>query len=147
MNLFFTSRVYSIISIIQLKSIDVFVDSYQRFKFDNSKFVDIDQQNDENSRYEIKKIVDKRFRIFEKIKIWQYLIRWKNWKSKNNHWKSKFVCDDCKNLIKKYELRYFKFKIKTKKFFDSNIINILARNRWFKKFFLQRRLFLSCSLR
>ena len=42
LNLFFTSRVHLIISITQLKSIDVFVDSYQRLKFDYSKFVDID---------------------------------------------------------------------------------------------------------
>ena len=69
LNLFFTSRVHSIISITQLKSIDVFFDSYQRFKFDYFEFVNIDQQNDKNSRYEIKKIVDKRLRIFEKIKI------------------------------------------------------------------------------
>ena len=89
----------------------------------NSKFVDIDQQNDdrENSRYEIEKIVSKRFRIFEKIKIWQYLVRWKSWDSKNDHWKSKSTCDDFKNLIKKYELRYFKFK--TRKFFKKIFIN------------------------
>ena len=44
LNLFFISRVHFVISIVQLKSINVFVDSYQRFKFDYSKFVDIDQQ-------------------------------------------------------------------------------------------------------
>ena len=71
LNLFFTSRVYLIILITQLKSIDISIDSYSRFKSNYSKFVDIDSQNDneKNSRYEIKKIVDKRFRIFEKIKI------------------------------------------------------------------------------
>ena len=70
LNLFFTSRVYSIISIIQLKSIDTFIDSYQRSKFDYSKFVDINQQNEsENSRYEMKKIVDRRLRIFDKTKM------------------------------------------------------------------------------
>ena len=69
LNLSFTSRVYSIISIIQLKSIDILIDSYLRFKSNYSKLVNIDQQNDENSRYEIKRIVDKRLRIFEKIKI------------------------------------------------------------------------------
>ena len=41
--LFFTSRVYSIISITQLKSIDVFYDSYQRFKLDYFEFINIDQ--------------------------------------------------------------------------------------------------------
>ena len=71
LNLLFTSRVHLIISIIQLKLIDISTNSYLRFKSNYSKFVDIDQQNDneKNSRYEIKKIVDKRFRIFEKIKI------------------------------------------------------------------------------
>ena len=70
LNLFFTSRVYLIISIIQLKLIDTFIDSYQRFKFDYSKFIDIDQQNEsENSRYEMKKFVDRRLRIFDKTKM------------------------------------------------------------------------------
>ena len=131
LNLFFISRVYLVISITQLKSIDVFVDSYQRFKFDYSKFVDIDQQNEnENSRYEMKKIVNRRLRIFDKTKMWQYLIRWKNWESKNDHWKFEFACDDCQNLIKKYELRHFKFK--TRKFFDINTTNKLASTRRFK---------------
>ena len=69
LNLFFILRVYFVILITQIKSTDIFVNSYQRFKFDYFEFVDINQQDDENSRYEIKKIVDKRFRIFEKIKI------------------------------------------------------------------------------
>ena len=43
LNLLFTSRVYSIISITQLKSIDISIDSYLRFKSNYSKFVDIDQ--------------------------------------------------------------------------------------------------------
>ena len=34
LNLFFTSRVYLIVSITQLKSIDTVINSYQRFKFD-----------------------------------------------------------------------------------------------------------------
>ena len=72
LNLFFTSRVHSIISITQLKSTDVFIDLYQRFKSNYSKFVDIDQSNDaeKNSRYEIKKIVSRRLRIFDKTKMW-----------------------------------------------------------------------------
>ena len=41
LNLFFTLRIYSIILITQLKSIDVFVNSYQRSKFDYLKFVNI----------------------------------------------------------------------------------------------------------
>ena len=49
----------------------MFINSYQRFKFDYLKFIDIDQQNNDkkNFRYEIEKIINKRFRIFEKIKI------------------------------------------------------------------------------
>ena len=70
LNLFFTSRIHSIILIIQLKSINTSINSYQRSKFDYSRFVNIESQNNEkNSRYEVEKIVDKRFRIFEKIKI------------------------------------------------------------------------------
>ena len=71
LNLFSTLRVYLIISITQLKLIDIFVDFYQRFKCDYSKFININQSNnnEKNSRYEMKKIVDRRFRIFEKIKI------------------------------------------------------------------------------
>ena len=42
LNLFFMSRVHSIISIIQLKLIDVFFDFYQRFKFNYLELVDID---------------------------------------------------------------------------------------------------------
>ena len=56
LNLFFILWVYFIISIIQLKSIDVFFDSYQRFKFNYFEFINIDQQNkNENSCYEVKK--------------------------------------------------------------------------------------------
>ena len=59
LNLSFTSRVHLIILITQLKSIDISIDSYLRSKSNYSKFVDIDQQNNEDSRYEIERIIDK----------------------------------------------------------------------------------------
>ena len=43
LNLLFTSRVHLIISITQLKLIDILIDSYLRFKSNYSKFVNINQ--------------------------------------------------------------------------------------------------------
>ena len=70
LNLSSIFKIHSMMFVIQLKSIDAFENFYQRFKFDYSKSMNVEIQNEKKVfRYEIEKIVNKRFKIFDKIKI------------------------------------------------------------------------------
>ena len=105
-----TFRIHSIIFVIQLKFANIIENFYQRLKSDYFESIKIEKKNfvDIDSRYEIKKIIDRRQRIFEKTKMWQYLLRWRDWKSKNDMWKFEFACGNCMNLIKQYERQHFR---------------------------------------
>ncbi len=50
-------------------------DSYKRFKFDHFDFVFVKKNIETNKSYEIERILNKRTRQYEKIKMNQYLIR------------------------------------------------------------------------
>ena len=60
-----------VIFVIMLKSANVLKNFYNRFKFDYSNSIEIDYENniDVDSRYEIKKIIKRRQRIFDRTKI------------------------------------------------------------------------------
>ena len=58
--------IYSIIFVTQLKSINIFENLYQRSKSDYLSSINTkNQKKEKNSRYEIEKIVEKRFKIFD----------------------------------------------------------------------------------
>ena len=83
LKLFAHWRVYSIIFVIQLKS---FSDKifYNRFRFDYSNFVEMKNDTNDWRSYTMKRIVDKRFKKFERIIVTQYMIKWLNYESKYN---------------------------------------------------------------
>lgn len=57
--------------------------------------------------FDIKIIINKRFRIFNKIIVTQYLIRWKDWDSIFDEWKNIAKLIDFIDLIEKYERQHF----------------------------------------
>ena len=66
--------------------------------------MDTEQQEEgEDPRYEVEKIVGRRLRTFGKAKVWQYLMRWKGWGPEDDHWKSESACGDCLELVEQYE--------------------------------------------
>ena len=72
LNLSSNFKMYFVMSMTQSESTNVSKKFYRRFKSNHSKSIDIDQQNKNvelNFRYEIKQIVKRRQRIFDKIKM------------------------------------------------------------------------------
>ena len=112
-----TFKIHSIIFVIQLKSTNITKNFYKRFKSDYFESIEIEKKNfvDVDSRYKVKKMIDRRQRTFEKIKMWQYLFRWRDWKSKNDIWKFEFACEDCMNLMKQYERQHSRKIIRKKR--------------------------------
>ncbi len=80
--LFKTWRIHSVVFVTQLESASD--DSYKRFKFDHLDFVFVKKNIETNKFYEIERILNKRTRQYEKIKMNQYLIRWKRYESEFN---------------------------------------------------------------
>ena len=53
--------------------------------------------------YEIEKLMSRRIRRYEKKNVTQYLIRWSDYDSKYDEWKSLSALNNLMNLVKKYE--------------------------------------------
>lgn len=79
-------KIHSIISIIQLK-LHSDNDSYNRFISIHSDSVYVEKNTLFNKLYEVKKIMDKRIKRYNKIAITQYLIRWLNYGPEYDEWK------------------------------------------------------------
>ena len=77
-------KIHSIISITQLKSCFNQSNSYNRFRSNYLAFVEVEKNIDDWKSYIVERIVNKRFRKFERITITQYMIKWSNYKSKFN---------------------------------------------------------------
>jgi hypothetical protein len=94
-------NIHSIISMTQLKSVSE--DSYKRDKshYLDSVFVEDDTQT--RKFYEIEQILAKRTRQYEKIKMNQYLIRWKEYESEFDEWKNLSDLKHCIDLMKDFE--------------------------------------------
>ena len=105
LNLFVHWRIYSIISIIQLKFYFNESNSYNHFKSNYFDFVKMKSDIDDWKFYTMKRIANKRLRKFERIIVIQYLMKWKNYDSKFNEWKSLFYLNNCLKLMKKFEYR------------------------------------------
>jgi hypothetical protein len=109
LNLSFNTRIHSIISIAQLKSTSN-SDLYSKSRSTNSESVEMINEDISIKRsYEMKRFLKKRSRKYEKIVVKQYLIKWKDWKSKHNIWESEKNCENVKHLIAEFHNRQKKF--------------------------------------
>ena len=103
--LFSRWRIHSIISMTQLKSKLKNVDFYNRFRFNHSEKIEV--RNILNTSwlksYEIKKLINKRIKNYEKRQIIQYLLRWKDYKFEYDKWKLFTALNNFINVVKNYE--------------------------------------------
>ena len=98
-----TWRVHSVISVTQLKSVTFSSDLYNRSRSNYFDSVHGNEDIKNNKSYEIERILNKRIRKFERINVTQYLIRWKEYDSKYNEWKSISMLSNSLQFVKKYE--------------------------------------------
>ena len=63
--------------------------------------------------------------------MWQYFLRWKNWKFKHDQWKLKFACDDCFELVKAYKNYHSRFAQSQREF--KRFVQFQRRFKRFKK--------------
>ena len=84
--------------------------------------------------YEVKKIVNKKIKKYEKTPITQYLIRWLDYESKYDEWKNLATLIDCMNLIHDYEKNEQKILIKkTMKYVQINQKKKILKKKQTKK--------------
>ena len=95
-------KIYSVISMTQLESVEKknLYDKKRSHYFDSIK---IESDTDFEKSYEIEKIVNKKIKMYEKISVTQYLIRWFDYESKYDEWKNLAALIDCMNLIHDYK--------------------------------------------
>ena len=122
LNLFFVWRVHSIIFVIQLKFVSFESNFYQRFKSNHSNVLKIENMSNTNfeKNYETKRLINKRIRIYDKIDVTQYLIRWLDYELEFDEWKFLSILSKCIDFIEKYELTHFSTKI-----FKNKILNVV----------------------
>jgi hypothetical protein len=94
-------KIYSIIFVTQLKSASK--DSYRRARSNHSDFVFVEKDISIEKFYEIEQVLIKRTRQYAITKINQYLIKWKNYESKFDEWRSIFDLINCIDLMKNFE--------------------------------------------
>ncbi len=99
------ARIHLVISIAQLKSAEDDADSFNKSRLTNSDFVEMNEDTSTKRSYEVERILKERIRKYEKITVRQYLIKWKDWESKHNTWKSEKNCENAKHLIAKFHNR------------------------------------------
>jgi hypothetical protein len=103
------ARIHLVISIAQLKSAEDDADSFNKSRFINSESVEMNEDTSTKRLYEVERILKERIRKYEKITVRKYLIKWKDWESKHNIWKSEKNCENAKHLIAKFHNRQKKF--------------------------------------
>ena len=106
-DLSFQWRIHSIILIAQFEFISSSNDSYHRFRFDHSNVVKIEDifNTKYEKSYEIKKLVDRRVRTFDRIFVIQYLVRWLNYDKEFDEWKFLSILIESLILVENYELK------------------------------------------
>ena len=109
LNLSFRSQIHFVIFVIQLKSTSSKKNFYRRLRFDFSDEVEIKEMSniEFEKNFEIKIIIDKRFRIYNKITVTQYLIRWKDWKSIYDEWRNIVKLIEFIDFVENYERQHF----------------------------------------
>ena len=93
--------VYSVILMTQLKFVSIDENSYRRLRFSHFDVVEMKNDTSNFQFYEIKKIVDKRIRKYNRIYVIQYLIKWLKYESKYDKWKNFVALKNSIKLIKK----------------------------------------------
>ena len=98
--LFFQWKIHSIISITQLKLYSN-ENSYQRFRSDYLDEVKLKELSNTTSEknYEMKNLINRRQKTFDKTIVKQYLIHWKNYESEYDEWKFIIKLIDSLKLI------------------------------------------------
>ena len=121
-----TWRIHSIILVTQLKSASSKSNSYNRFSSNHSNVLKIENMfnTDVEKNYEIERLVSKRIRTYNKIVVTQYLVRWLEYESKYDEWKSLSALADCIDLIEKYEL------VNSAKTIRNKILNVVDARRF-----------------
>jgi hypothetical protein len=105
LNLSATFRIHLIIFIAQLKSTSD-SDSYDRSRSTNSESMNMTNDDISQKRsFEVKQVLKKRIRKYEKITTTQYLMKWLKWKFEHNSWISKKDMKNSMKLIMKYNNR------------------------------------------
>ncbi len=94
-------RIHFVISITQLEFVSE--NSYKRSKLDHFDFVLVEDDTKNFKFYEIKRMLTKQTRQYEKIKMNQYLIRWKEYESEFDEWRNIFDLKNCIDLIEDFE--------------------------------------------
>ena len=105
--LFFQWKIHLIISITQLKFYSN-ENSYQRFKsnyFDEIKIKELSNTTSEKN-YEMKNLINRRQKTFDKTAVKQYLIHWKNYEFEYDEWKFIIKLIDFLKLVEQYEVEY-----------------------------------------
>ena len=108
LTLFFQWKIHSIIFVAQLE----FYSSenlYQRSKSDYSNEIKIEKllNTKQKNNYEMKNLINRRQRTFDKITVKQYLVHWKDYESEYDEWKSIIKLIDFLKLVKQYESSHF----------------------------------------
>ena len=102
-------RIYSVISVTQLKSESEEINLYNRFRLNYSE--EVEMKNIFNTSwlksYEIKKLINRRIKNYEKQQITQYLLRWKDYEFKYDEWKSFIALSNFMNLVENYKKIHF----------------------------------------
>ena len=108
-------RIWSVISIAQLKSCSLSnQNSFQRI-FASSKIINIKENNETNIRsYEIEKIIVKR--ITERRNS-EYLVRWLKYESKHDVWRNLTKLQDAMNLVREFDASDFALSTRRRKRF------------------------------
>ena len=106
LKLFFKWRIHSIIFVTQLKPASFTEDFYHRLRSNHSDVINIEEDTSQWRFYEMKRIIDKRMRIYNNKKIVQYLLRWKEYDSEWNEWRNIIKLNNCMNLIENYENKF-----------------------------------------
>ena len=88
-----------------MKSTSKNVDFYNRFRSNHFDVVEIKSTSNIfwKKFYEIKKLIKRKDRKYDKIKIMKYLIRWLNYESEFDEWKSLSILANFMTLMKNYE--------------------------------------------
>ena len=97
-------KVHLMISVTQLESAST-QNFYNRSRSNHFDSMKIEDDTPQWRFYVIERIIDKRMRIFENIKMIQYFIRWRDYGSKYDEWRSIIKLSNCMNLMKKYEIK------------------------------------------
>ena len=103
LNIFVRWKIHFVISMTQLESAFSVQDSYNRLRFDHSNSVYVEDDIEIEKSYEMKKVIDKRVKKLNTTSVTQYKIKWKEYDSEFDEWKSVSQLENCMNLVKKYE--------------------------------------------